>query len=71
MTDPGDLSSIQKDLVPLAFQKFVSANSMTGCMAGTVKPVSYNVTKACEQVCLLIQHMLLILVDPLNAAACR
>jgi hypothetical protein len=50
VTNQGDLSIIQNDLVPRAFQKFVSANSVTGCMAGTVKPVSYNITKACDQV---------------------
>ncbi|CAL5223022.1 g5474 [Coccomyxa viridis] len=50
VTDQDEQSSIQKDLAPLAFQNFTSTHTVTGCMANTVKPVAYNITKACKQV---------------------
>ncbi len=53
VTDQDEQSSIQKDLAPLAFQNFTSTHTVTGCMANTVKPVAYNITKACKQVLLL------------------
>ena len=52
VTDQDEQSSIQKDLAPLAFQEFTSTHNVTGCMANTVKPVDYNITKACKQVLL-------------------
>ena len=56
VTDQDEQSGIQKDLAPLAFRQFTSTHNVTGCMANTIKPVAYNVTKACKQVLLPANH---------------
>ena len=50
VTDQDEQGSIRKDLAPLAFQEFASTHNVTGCVANTVIPASFNVTKACKQV---------------------
>lgn len=55
MNDQDELSSIEKDLAPLAFQKFVSTHNVTECVANTIVPTQSNITKACKQV-LLTAH---------------
>lgn len=50
VTDQDEQSSIQKNLAPLAFQKYVSANNTILCVKSAAQPVSYNITKACKQV---------------------
>lgn len=52
VTDQDELSSIQKNLAPLAFQKYTFTHNVTGCSAKTVVPGSYSITRACKQVCL-------------------
>ena len=50
MTDQDELESIQTDLTPLAFQKYIASNTMASCVGSSIHAKSYNVTKACKQV---------------------
>ena len=50
MAGQNDLDSIQKDLAPLAFQKYAASNSVASCVGSSIHAVSYNVTTACKQV---------------------
>ena len=50
MTDQDDLKSIQRDLTPLAFQKYVASNTVASCVGSSIHAMSYNVTEACKQV---------------------
>ena len=52
VTDQDEQSSIKRDLAPLTFQEFASNHNVTGCVANTVTPTGYNITKACKQVLL-------------------
>ncbi|CAL8468185.1 g7724 [Coccomyxa elongata] len=50
VTAQDEENGISNDLAPLAWQTFTQNNSITGCQANSVHPVSYKVTQACKQV---------------------
>ena len=50
VTAEDEKNGLVNDFAPVAWQNFTQNQSITGCLANSVHPVSFNVTQACKQV---------------------
>ncbi|KAK9901570.1 hypothetical protein WJX75_002563 [Coccomyxa subellipsoidea] len=49
VTAEDEKNGLANDFAPVAWQNFTQNQAITGCVTGSVHPVSFNVTEACKQ----------------------
>lgn len=54
VTAEDEKNGLANDFAPVAWQNFTQNQAITGCVTGSVHPVSFNVTEACKQVTLCL-----------------